>query len=658
MTDQKYDILLIDDDYDVLVFYESTLTLNAYSVIKATNGNDGIELAKKHQPQLIILDTRMPDRDGFSVLAELKKAEINSFVILNSRKQAASFDKIKGFNLGADGFLDKVVKSEEFIARIEAFMRHKNTINELKENQKLLNSIIEYSTNVFYIIGEKQILKYISPQVEKLSGFTAEEVMIDRTKLVTDNPINIIGIEKSKIAFDTGEHQGNYEMELKHKTGRKIWVEVRETPVIENGKVVQIVGSITDITEKHKLEEDLKLNVEKYKELFYAESDALFLIDNQSKQILETNIAAAELYGYSEQELLNMKNVDLSAEPDQTAKITIETPIIKDNIINIPLRYHKRKNGSVFPVEITGRFFELNGKMVHIAAIRNISDRLKLTTELEKYKKELENLVEERTKQFEQQNLKLKKSHGAMTFLIEDVNDTRLQLTKAYNNLKAVNNELEAFAYSVSHDLRAPLTRINGFSNAIINAVDEPLDTKIKHYLNRIQVSSQQMASLIDDLLKLSRISKVNIEIEKVDISKIASEIITDLVEDKKYINHKYLVNNNLTCFCDKQLIKVLLLNLISNAFKFSSKVSKPFIEIGAVIINNAESIYVKDNGVGFDMNYKNQLFAPFSRLHTDEEFDGTGIGLATVQRVINRHGGKIWAESDLGKGATFFFTI
>jgi len=224
--------------------------------------------------------------------------------------------------------------------------------------------------------------------------------------------------------------------------------------------------------------------------------------------------------------------------------------------------------------------------------------------------------------------------------------------------LEAVNKELESFSYSVSHDLRAPLRSIAGFSTALLEDYSEKLDDEGKQYLKHIQDSSELMAHLIDDLLKLSQVIRTNVNYDKVNLSDMAQEVVNELAKTEATRNVKVTIAPDITAYGDRNLLRLVLENLVGNAWKFSSKTPEPRIEIGTIDHNGKQAYFVRDNGVGFDMAYADKLFKPFQRLHKASEFPGTGIGLATVQRIVRRHGGEVWVESKLGEGATFFFTL
>lgn len=232
-------------------------------------------------------------------------------------------------------------------------------------------------------------------------------------------------------------------------------------------------------------------------------------------------------------------------------------------------------------------------------------------------------------------------------------------LRQAVLELKAVNSELEAFSYSVSHDLRAPLRSIDGFSQALLEDYSGQLDNTGQDFISRIRAATQRMGNLIDDLLTLSRVTRSNIKMESVNLSQLARRIVTDLQHDCPERRVEFEIAPDLLVYGDTHLLQVVLENFMNNAWKFTAKQPQPIVEIGKSLADDGSPIYfVRDNGVGFDMTYVDKLFSPFQRLHGMQEFPGNGIGLATVQRIIHRHGGHVWAEGLIGQGATFYFTL
>ncbi len=236
--------------------------------------------------------------------------------------------------------------------------------------------------------------------------------------------------------------------------------------------------------------------------------------------------------------------------------------------------------------------------------------------------------------------------------------DLERRVAERTSQLEAANKELEAFSYSVSHDLRAPLRSIDGFSLAILEDYADRLDAVGKDYLRRVRMSSQRMAELIDDMLQLSRLTRGELHVGEVDLGAIAADIVQDLRRSAPDRDVDVVIAPGLMACGDPRLLRSVLENLLGNAWKFTSKHPHACIEFGRTLGGGRSDFFVRDDGAGFDMGYADKLFKPFSRLHSDSEFQGTGIGLATVQRIIHRHGGRIWAEGDVEKGATFYFNL
>jgi len=234
--------------------------------------------------------------------------------------------------------------------------------------------------------------------------------------------------------------------------------------------------------------------------------------------------------------------------------------------------------------------------------------------------------------------------------------NTRLALQNA--QLNAVNQELEAFSYSVSHDLRAPLRSIDGFSQALLEDYGGKLDATADDYLRRVRAAAIRMGQLIDDLLGLSRVVRADVRPETIDLTGLARSIVEELRERSPERAVEIRIEENLTTEGDPHLLRIILTNLLSNAWKYTSKRKGAQVEFGLDPNDSGQVFYVRDNGAGFDPTYAHKLFKAFQRLHSPEEFDGTGIGLALVQRIVNKHGGNVWAQGEVGRGATFYFSM
>jgi PAS domain S-box-containing protein len=233
-----------------------------------------------------------------------------------------------------------------------------------------------------------------------------------------------------------------------------------------------------------------------------------------------------------------------------------------------------------------------------------------------------------------------------------------LDLRRAKEAAEASNRELESFSYSVSHDLRAPLRAIEGFSKILMEGSDATLDDRGKHLLTRIRAGAQRMAQLIDDLLSLSRLTRSEFKSGPVDLTMLSREVAADLIRTQPNRIVEFTFAAGMTCTGDARLLRIVLQNLIGNAWKFTSRKPTAKIEVGREVRDGRTVYFVKDDGAGFDPAFMEKLFGPFQRLHTDTEFEGTGIGLATVLRIIRRHGGEVWARGEVDRGATFYFTV
>jgi light-regulated signal transduction histidine kinase (bacteriophytochrome) len=247
------------------------------------------------------------------------------------------------------------------------------------------------------------------------------------------------------------------------------------------------------------------------------------------------------------------------------------------------------------------------------------------------------------------------------SIIARDITEKKKQekrMEQAIAATEASNKELAAFSYSVSHDLRAPLRSIDGFSLALLEEYQEKLDETGKTYLERVRAATQKMGLLIDDMLKLSRITQSELKREAVDLSKMVLAIAEGHQKINPDRSFDVTVQEGIMVQGDPYLMKIAMENLIGNAWKFTGKEAHPRIEFGTTVRDGEAACFIRDNGVGFDMAYVSKLFGAFQRLHTTDEFPGTGIGLATVQRIIHRHGGRVWAEGEIGKGATFYFKV
>ena len=287
-----------------------------------------------------------------------------------------------------------------------------------------------------------------------------------------------------------------------------------------------------------------------------------------------------------------------------------------------------------------------------------IEDRKRAEEDLEKHRGHLEEIVRQRTTELDNRVLEVEQLNRAMLNLLEDLRAINEILELRTRQLTEVNQDLDAFAYSVSHDLRAPLRAIDGFSKILVEDHEDKLDADGKRQLNVIQDSARDMGQLIDDLLRFSRLGRKGMSVSEINMGELVEEVFKQHRHGADGREARLIVQTLPPAVGDRALIREVLSNLLTNALKYRESNKNVLVEVGGRVEGDEDVYYVKDNGVGFDMKYADKLFHVFQRLHGADEFDGTGIGLALVQRIIHRHGGRVWAEGKVGGGATFYFSL
>ncbi|GEM44856.1 PAS domain S-box protein [Deinococcus cellulosilyticus] len=370
----------------------------------------------------------------------------------------------------------------------------------------------------------------------------------------------------------------------------------------------------------------------RYRVLTESAHDAIITIDPKGT-ILSWNRFAAELYGYTEEEVIGKPGSILSPpevleqqQRQQQEQPPQEAPEVALTAETVGLK----KDGTRFPIEYSIAHWDIPEGRFYTAIVRDITERKKAEEQL----RELNASLNERA-------LELNKD-----------------LVRKTQEMEFINRELEAFAFSVSHDLRAPLRSLNGFSQALLEDYSDQLDETGQDYLDRIKKNSDRMAHLIDDILHLSRISRTEMRHQKVNLTALAESVLEDLRFADPERKVEVEIQPGLAAVGDPTLLRVVLQNLLGNAWKFTSRTEQARIQFGQMQDDQQDVYFVADNGAGFDMQNMDRLFGVFQRLHKNSEFEGTGVGLASVQRVIHRHGGRVWAHGEVGKGATFFFTL
>jgi len=486
----------------------------------------------------------------------------------------------------------------------------------------------------------------------KISGYGYAEVI---GKTVMDLRLWVHDEDRIRVVNELTEKgmMRDREFQFRRKSGERL-TGLFSAEIISINNEEYVLSSLNDITARKRAEEALQENNAYLERLNNALVDAIFVVKYPERVIEYLNDAAIHMFGYGKEEVLGENSLILYPDQDgylRSGGIFLDTMKQGKNLARFETVL-KRKNGEIFPGQFTATFFRENDVVTRfIVIVQDLTEQKHDTETIRRLNTELEQRVAERTQE-------LSNTQIALLNLVDDLNQSTNEIHCANQSLEAVNSELAAFSYSVSHDLRAPLRSIDGFGSALLEDYGDRLDGEGKNYLERIRRATQNMGQLIDDLLNLSRVTKAEFYRQEFDLSGIVHGI-ADAERQKNPLNSLTIdIQAGIIVRADQRLMNIAMTNLLDNAWKFTAKNAHPHIEFGMTVQNDEIVFFIRDNGVGFDMAYVDRIFGAFQRLHKADDFPGTGIGLATVQRIINRHGGRILDEGEPGKGATFFFTL
>jgi signal transduction histidine kinase/DNA-binding response OmpR family regulator len=575
-TPKPQEILVVEDSLASLQFLVKLLTEAGFLVRPASSGSLALRSVAVRPPDLILLDVKMPQMDGYQVCRRLKTDELTRnipVVFLSAMVDAG--DKVKGFNAGGVDYIEKPFEPQEVLARIRLHLR----LRELSEH---LEQEVDQRTAEL-TLANQQLRREIAERrrVEKQLSWEAEVNLA--TAQLSQNLLSPASVDQ--IAYRVLEHAKR----------------ITDSPYGYVGYIDPETGYLVCPT----------LTRDVWEECQVSEKAAIFQ-------------EFSHLWGWvldKREPLLTNSAVD---DPRSSGTPQGHVPIRR--FLSAPALIGGALVGQVSVAnanhDYADRELDVIERLANLYAIA--IQRQRAGDELARYRGHLEEMVQERTAE-----------------------------------LKAANKELEGFSYSVSHDLRAPLRHIDGFIELLRRNIRSALDEQGRHYMDAISGAAQKMGLLIDDLLAFSRMRRHDLSLQKIDLEHLVRDAIEEIEPDAAGKNIAWRVSDLPTVRGDATMLRVVLDNLISNALKFTRTRHQAQIEIGLQPGLESETvIFVRDNGVGFDMAHADKLFGVFQRLHHDERFEGTGIGLANVRRIISRHGGRTWAEGKADQGATFYFAL
>lgn len=596
----------------------------------------------------------------------------------------------------------------------QGFTKITRDLTEQKKSEEKFKGILESAPDAIVIADAKGKIVMINAQTENLFGYQRDEIIGKEVEfLIPDRFHNIHHHHRQQYSHDPKVRAMGVGLELfgKRKDGKEFPVEISLSPIHVAEEELLVFAAVRDITRQKQAESEIKqLNEELDQRIAERTSELELSLINEKKARAEAMRNQQKITFLSKASGILSSSLNYSATLAELAKTITPSiadwcvfhevssngkvkPIIISHIDqhkidlgyelaqkfpsdpNIPKGLYKviRTHKPEFYPTIPNKFlvaFTKNEQYLRI--IRNLKINSLISVPLiirDKVYGIMTLILEGPERRFDEEDLEMAQEiarraslaieNGRLYQEAQELNmELEQRVARRTSELEAINKELESFSYSVSHDLRAPLRSIDGFSNLILKKYVDLLDDVGKDYFSRVINASQQMGHLIDDLIKLSRITRTEMNSEITDLSEMAGSIAAELKSSQPERNAAIIIQPDMIASVDRNLMQIALHNLLDNSWKYSRNNEFTKIEFGTLLEEGQTVYYIRDNGVGFDMKYVDKLFGAFQRLHSTSEFEGTGIGLATVQRIIRRHKGKIWVEGETDKGATFYFTL
>jgi DNA-binding response OmpR family regulator len=622
-------VLIIDDSLTVRMDLAQLFTAEGFTVRQASTATEGRETLAAAPADLVILDVVLPDGDGVEVLRDLRATEHGKrAVIIMLSSEAEVRDRIRALQTGAEAYVAKPCDRTFLVAKTRELLRSRG---DDEDTAKPLVLVVDDSPTfrARVVAGLKREGYRTSEAgngedgLRRAAELRPDAIIVDGVMPGIDGPTVIrhvrldLALRHTPCVLLTGSDEKGDEVRALDAGADAYVLKSADLEV-----VLARLAAAMRMADRQKSRDASLLGPHTVLAVCEAELGAPLL---ESLRVEGLNVTVAH-NGSQAIELLNVDQIDcvilgFTNAGDQlaTCRRIRSAPLVRD----LPII-------AFAPSEERALFLDLLGAGaddVIVAGTDPAIARARVRSQL-------------RRKQVADE--------------IRRVRDEKI----VAEELERQNRELDAFSYSVAHDLRAPLRSISGFSAALVEDYAPQLDDRAKDYLQRVQTSARRMGELIDDLLQLAKVGRAELRKQPVDLAGMARSTVKQLRDRDPSRGVELVVAEKIVVEADRGLLQVLLDNLLSNAWKFTSKRADARIEVGIANVDGVPAYFVRDNGAGFEPSHAARLFRPFQRLHSSTDFEGTGIGLATVQRVVTRHGGRVWAEGAIGSGATFFFTL
>ncbi|HVY18721.1 MAG TPA: response regulator [Bauldia sp.] len=644
-------ILIVDDSLTVRMDLAEAFEATGFKTLPCGTLGEARAALAAETIALAVLDVLLPDGDGIDFLAELRaNPDTAAIPVLMLSSEAEVKDRVRGLKTGADEYVGKPYDDKYVVAKARELLRTRQTQSGDQQTVMVVDDSLTYRQTLAEAIAGDGYAVLLAGSGEEALRMLAlrrpDAIVVDGVLPEMDGATLIrrvrldAALRGLPCLLLTASHERGVELRAL-EAGADAFVQKDEDVSVVLAKLKAAMRGAATARPM----DDLATLLGPHK-ILAVDDSATYLNELAEALRGEGYDVVSARSGEEALELLAVQQVgcillDLlmpGIGGTETCRRIKNAPFLRD----IPL---------IMLTAMEDRSAMLEGLSA------GADDYISKSSEFDVLKARVR--VQIRRKQFEDENRRIreellsKELEAADERAARELAEARAELVA---ELERKNKELEAFSYSVSHDLRTPLRAIDGFSQALLEDYPDKIDPTGQNYLKRIRGAAQRMGELIDDMLQLSQVSRAEINAQPVDLSALAREIAAGLSSGGRKVTVR--IEDGLMTTADRRLMKIVMENLMGNAWKFTGKADDPRVEVGKTEARQGEAFYIRDNGAGFDMALADKMFQPFRRLHSEAEFPGTGVGLATIHRVIDRHGGRVWAEGKVGEGATFFFTL